>query len=265
MYDELKYIDKGIMTVPYIKKLDGEEIYEQAKYFLKEAKHIVFLTGAGISTNANIPDFRSKQGWYSKSPEDILSRDNFFKNPREVCDFLYKYYNLIDVDPTLSHNIIADLENKGKNVTVITQNVDMLHKKSKSSNVFEFHGSFNKAHCYRCKKDYPITDILNENVSNKDFSVKCECRGYIKPDIVLFGEDIKYREESMAAVRKADLLIIVGTSLSVQPFASLPSYAPMGTPYIIINNSPTYLDDNRMSVVLNGDCDEILSKITKGL
>lgn len=132
----IKYInDCGF----YVENLPEDEKYEQCAYFIKNAKNICFLTGAGISTNAGIPDFRSKTGWYSKEPEDILSFNNFMKNPREIYNFLYKYYKLVNkAEPTLSHKIISNLEDMGKNVTAITQNIDKLHEKAGSSDIIEY-------------------------------------------------------------------------------------------------------------------------------
>lgn len=173
---------------------------------------------------------------------------------------IYIIFKFIDVEPTLSHKLIAKLQEK-KDVYVITQNVDMLHTKAGSINVLEFHGSFKEAKCYKCKKVYPIETILNEKVNTEEFSVKCSCRGYIKPDIVLFGEDVKNSKEAIKIMKKVDLVVIVGTSLKVQPFSELPLKCSLDTPYIIINKEPTELDDNRMSVVIREDCDIALRKI----
>lgn len=260
MYTDSRYIINGNSTIPSVRKLEGDDLYNQAQYFIENAKSVAFLTGAGISTGAGIPDFRSKTGWYSKSPSDILSHNNFFNKPKEVCEFLYKYYSLIDVEPTLSHKLIAKLQ-EHKDIYVITQNVDMLHTKAGSKNVLEYHGSFKEAKCYKCKKVYSIESILNEKVHTDEFSVKCSCRGYIKPDIVLFGEDVKHKKEALKIMKKVDLVVIVGTSLNVAPFSELPLKCYFDTPYIIINKSPTELDNNRMSVVIREDCDVALQRI----
>lgn len=260
MLKNSEFMSNENSRIPYVKKLSDDKLLEQCRYFINEAENIVFLTGAGISTNSGIPDFRSKNGWYSKGPEDILSRSNFFRKPKEVCEFLYRYYNLIDVAPTISHKIIAEFGNR-KNVSVITQNVDMLHTKAGSKNVIELHGSFKGATCYKCKKKYDIEKVLNEDVLTDNFKVQCSCRGYIKPDIVLFGEDVYDLKKAIGTMKKADLVIIIGTGLQVNPFATLPTYCKVDTPYIIINKGATTLDDDRMSVVVNGDCDDILKKI----
>lgn len=255
----IKYInDCGF----YVENLPEDEKYEQCAYFIKNAKNIYFLTGAGISTNAGIPDFRSKTGWYSKEPEDILSFSNFMKNPREVYNFLYKYYKLVNkAEPTLSHKIISNLEDMGKNVTVITQNIDKLHEKASSSDIIEYHGGLDRANCVLCNKEYNIDYILNDNINSDDFNYKCECGGYIKPNITLFGEDILELSFAKKEISRADLVVIIGTSLEVQPFCELPNYAPLDTPIIILNKSATHLDDNRMSVSIKENCDDSLFKI----
>lgn len=254
----IKQINNGSF---YVENLPKKDKYTECAYFIKEAKNICVLTGAGISTNIGIPDFRSKQGWYAKMPEDILSFTNFLRNPKEVYEFLYKYYNLIDVEPSMSHKIIADLESMNKNITVITQNIDKLHQKAGSTDIIEYHGGLDRANCIICEKEYDIETVLNENIDKEDFNYKCECGGYIKPNITLFEEDILELSFAQKEVSKADLLIIIGTSLKVAPFSELPFSAQLDTPFIIINKDATYLDDNRMSIVINDDCDKALTKI----
>lgn len=250
----------------YIESLsDTNEKYKQCAYFIKEAKNICVLTGAGISTNVGIPDFRSKNGWYSKDSEDILSFNNFIKNPKEVYSFLYRYYKLIDVEPSISHKLISSLENMDKNVTIITQNIDKLHQKSGSTDIIEYHGGLDRANCVMCNKEYDIKSVLNENINKDNFNYKCECGGYIKPNITLFEEDILEDSFAQKEISKADLVIIIGTSLQVSPFCTLPFYAHIDTPFIIINKNPTYLDDNRMSIPIHGDCDLIMTNIFKAL
>lgn len=256
----IKQIKNGSLYVENVSEVDK---YEQCAYFIKEAKNICILTGAGISTSVGIPDFRSKTGWYSKNPEDLLSYINFLRNPKEVYNFLYKYYKLIDVNPSYSHRVIANLENMDKNITVITQNIDKLHQKAGSSDVIEYHGGLDKANCIICNKDYDIKTVLNESIDKEDFNYKCECGGYIKPNITLYEEDILELSFAQKEVSKADLVIIIGTSLKVAPFLELPFSAPLDTPFIIINKEATYLDDNRMSVVINDECDKVLKKIVE--
>lgn len=255
---KIQKVSEGSYFVP---QLPLDDRYKQCASYIESAKNICILTGAGISTNIGIPDFRSKAGWYSKEPENILSFSNFMKNPKEVYGFLYRYYKLTDVEPSTSHKLIAKLEHLDKNISVITQNIERLHQKSGSTNVIEFHGSLHEASCIMCGKEYSSETVLNDNIYNLDFNYKCSCGGYIKPNITLFEEDIDELTFAKDEVGKADLVIIIGTSMQVEPFASLPFYAPLQTPFIIINKEATCLDDNNMSVVINEDCDETLEKI----
>lgn len=260
MFD--KYINKTSYGSFYIENLPDDKKYEQCAYFIKNAKNICFLTGAGISTNAGIPDFRSKTGLYSKSPENILSFSNFINNPKEVYSFLYNYYLMVNKsNPTKSHRYISDLEKLNKNITIITQNIDKLHHKSKSKDIIEFHGGLDKANCILCNKEYPIEIVLNENIENENFNFKCKCEGYIKPNITLFGEDILELSFAKKEISKSDLVVIIGTSLEVNPFAELPMNAPLETPFIILNKNKTFLDDNRMAISIYDDCDTSLEKI----
>lgn len=260
-YDKyIKQVENGSF---YIENVSEKEKYKQCAYFIKEAKNICILTGAGMSTNIGIPDFRSKTGWYSKEPGDILSFTNFMKNPKEVYRFLYRYYKLIGVEPSISHKIIADLEKMDKNITVITQNIDKLHHKAGSTDVIEYHGGLDVANCIICGKEHDIERVLNDSIDKESFNYKCECGGYIKPNITLFEEDILEASFAKKEVSRADLVIIIGTSMQVSPFCELPFSAPLDTPFIIINRDATFLDDNRMSVVINDDCDKVLKKIVK--
>lgn len=186
------------------------------------------------------------------------------KNPKEVYGFLYKYYKMIDVEPTLTYKLVSDLENKGKNVSVITQNIDKLHQKAGSSDVIEYHGGLDKAYCVLCNKEYPIESVLNDNINNSNFNYKCICGGYIKPNITLFGEDILEHSFAKKELSRADLVIVIGTSLKVYPFNELPRSCPIGTPIIVINKGFTSLD-GKASIALNSDCDEALEKIFNNL
>ena len=261
MNKDNKYINLGgAYSSPFVYNFeDVEDKYKQCAYLIDKAKNIVFLTGAGISTNAGIPDFRGKEGWYNRKPEYILSMDNFLANPKEVYKFLYTYLKTIrSRKPTKTHNIIKALDDE-KNVNIITQNIDNLHI---GSNIIHFHGDLEKAHCIKCNKEYSIDYILNDNIDSFN---RCECGGLIKPNIILYDENIDKGNllNSKEICKKADLIIIIGTSLVVQPFASLQLEAPLETPFIILNKTATYLDDNNMSIVINENCDKSLGEIYK--
>lgn len=261
--EENKYFKEGTYGVPYIPYLKGEEAIKQCAYFINRAENIAVLTGAGMSTDSGIPDFRSKGGLYSKAPEDILSLFNFKKNPDEVYDFLYKYLNTLDVEPNRGHFILKELEDMGKEINIITQNIDHLHSKAGSSNVLEFHGSLDKAKCLRCQKIYDINDVIKDD----KYHYRCDCKnkGFIKPNIVLYGEDVYHYKKAKQYMKKCDLIIVMGTSMVVNPFASLPKEAFCNTPIIIINESATYLDNDRMAIVIRDNITNALEKIVTHL
>lgn len=256
-----KYFKENVYVLPYLK---GEDLIKQCAYFINKSKKIAILTGAGMSTDSGIPDFRSKTGLYTKVPEDILSLSNFKENPTEVYDFLYKYLNTLNVKPNRGHFILKEIEDMGKEVNIITQNIDHLH--SINSNVIEFHGSLNKAKCLNCNTIYDIEDIIQKQEDNflmhkVDYKYNCECGGLIKPNIVLYEEDVYHYNEAKQIMQETDLIIVLGTSMNVNPFASLPLKAKADTPIIIINKDATYLDNDRMSMVIHDNISITLDKI----
>lgn len=263
MLKNKKFVEGG--DFPYVLTLTGDDLIEQCAYFINKAKTIVVLSGAGISTSRGIPDFRSKFGWYSKAPQQILSLTNLYSNTKEVLNFLNKYYSMINVEPSFSHKFLYELEEQGKQVSIITQNVDLGHTEAGNTDIIEFHGSFKKAICNDCGREYNISKVLNDNINDDEFDFKCTCGGIIRPDIVLFGEAVRREEEAIKKIKEADLLIVIGTSMVVQPFASLPSKAKPNTPIIVINNSSTYLDEDRMAVIVKENCDDVLLKIKNKL
>lgn len=254
-----KYFKEGVYGLPYIPYLTGEDAIKQCAYFINRSNNIVVLTGAGMSTDSGIPDFRSKTGLYSKTPEYTLSLYNFNKNPKEVYDFLYKYLNTINVKPNRGHLAIKEIEDMGKEVNVITMNIDHLHSINK--NVIEFHGSLDKAKCLKCGKIYNIDEVIKRNDDEVKYDYNCDCGGLIKPNIVLYGEDVYDYVKAKEIASKADLLIVLGTSMVVNPFASLPNECSSEIPIIIINETPTYLDNDRMAIVIHDNISNTLDKI----
>lgn len=201
--------------------------YPQIKELIDRAESIVFLGGAGTSTESGIPDFRSGKGLYNQphkfSPEKILSH-NFFMNQPLI---FYEYYkeNLIHTEakPHIGHYYLAKLEKQGKLKTIITQNIDELHQQAGSKNVIELHGSIYRNECIRCHKKFDI-----QYIENNFIPVRCNmCNGLVKPDVVLYGEQIKTETllDAIKAIVHADLLIISGTSLTVAPAVDLIKYA----------------------------------------
>lgn len=219
-------------------------VYEKLMNLIKKNDNIVFFGGAGVSTASNIPDFRSTDGLFNQevshiSPEEILSHNYFIHHTAEF----YKYYrnHVIhhDAKPNMAHQVLSELETMGKLKTVITQNIDGLHQKAGSKNVIELHGSVYRNRCMECHRAYSIHKII----SSKGIP-KCDvCNGVIKPEITLYQESLPVGviEESIQAIREANLLIVGGTSLSVYPAAGLIDYF-YGEAIVLINQGSTGYD-----------------------
>ena len=235
------------------------EDIKKLKEIIENSKKIVFFGGAGVSTESNIPDFRSEEGLYNAqqqygmSPEYMLSHSYFIDNPEGFYDY-YKH-NLVyeDAKPNKAHYALAKLEQEGKLIAVVTQNVDGLHQKAGSKEVLELHGSVLRNHCTRCGKFYGLDAILNSTGVPK-----CTCGGTIKPDVVLYEEglDSETIEKSVNYIANADVLIIGGTSLTVYPAAGLIDYY-RGHKLILINKSVTPMD-SRADLVISGPIGEVL-------
>ncbi len=234
---------------------------------LKTSDHCVFLSGAGVSTFSGIPDFRGESGLYTKYDADrIFSLDDFHDDP----SYFYHYskdlvYNLNEREPGLIHNVLAQMEKQGIVKAVITQNIDMLHQKAGSVNVIEIHGSPAIHHCLHCSREYSYENIAD--IVQLDQIPRCDdCGGLIKPDIIFYGEMLD-RETLAAAIQEAseaDVLVVIGSSLVVQPAASLPLYTlDNGGKLVIVNNMPTPLD--RYAHLRYDDLEDVFHHIEKEL
>ena len=240
-------------------------MYEELKKMIDEAQRIVFFGGAGVSTESGIPDFRSEKGLYNavqeygRSPEAMISVD-FFKS--DTATF-YDYYkkNLIApwAKPNRAHKALAKLEEMGKLIAVVTQNIDGLHQAAGSKKVYELHGSVQRNLCMRCGKKYDLDYILDEANCNKSVP-KCSCGGTIKPDVVLYGEmlDESCIRSAVSAISSADMLIIGGTSLVVYPAAGFVNYFS-GDKLVVINMSKTGAD-RRANLVIHDPIGEVLGE-----
>ena len=233
---------------------------QQFKQFVNESNNIVFFGGAGVSTESGIPDFRSKDGLYHQKydypPEEILSY-TFFVNHTEA---FYKFYkdkmNSLKYEPNITHIKLAELEEKGKLKAVVTQNIDGLHQKAGSKNVYELHGSLLRNYCMKCHKFYDA-----EYVFNSTGIPTCSCGGTIKPDVVLYEEglDEETLENAIWAIQNADLMIVAGTSLTVQPASSLLNYYK-GNKLVLINRDITPYD-NRANLVIHESLGNVFKNI----
>jgi len=241
-----------------------DKIFELQK-LIDDAKHIVVITGAGISTASGIPDIRSANGAannkdlikkYKYGYETIVSHTFFMKRPEEFYTYYKEQMIFKDAKPNIAHKYLAKLEQR-KDVTIITQNIDGLHTVAGSKNVIEFHGSTQRNTCMDCGEKYSLDYVL----SHKGVPHCEKCGGIIKPDVVLFEESIDYQaiHESVAATQRADLLIVIGSSLVVYPAAGIPNYFN-GNNIVIINRDPTPLD-GYAKIVIHDDIKEVFNKL----
>lgn len=198
------------------------------KRYIDESSKIVFLTGAGVSTHSGIPDYRSANGLYSGIPEYMLSQECLTKEYHKFIEFIRNKFNFVNVEPNDIHKWIASLDSK-KDVTVITQNVDGLHQKAGSINVINYHGDVNKWRCVRCDNQYGMQYAI-ENYF-------CTCKSPIRPNVVLYGENPSELDDTRAvkALEESDLVIVIGTSLNVYPFADLITMAHPFALSVLIN------------------------------
>lgn len=231
--------------------------------FIKESKKIVFFTGAGISTESGIPDFRSSGGVYSKEfknldPIEIVSHDFLFGNPKLFYEFYFKYLVYRNARPNYGHIFFNELKNK--DVIVVTQNIDNLHQLGGSKNVYELHGSVERNYCSKCHKRYSLDEIYND----KFLVPYCkDCKQLIRPDVVLFGEQLDYQTINSAidAISNADLLVVAGTSLSVYPAASFVDYYTKDK-FVLINKDVTPYDF-KANLVFNESIGKVFKEIKK--
>ena len=213
------------------------------KKWVNDSKHIVFFGGAGVSTESGIKDFRGVDGLYKQKfdypPEQIISREFFDLDPSYFFRFYREKMLPLGFEPNITHKKLAQWEAEGKLSAVITQNIDGLHQKAGSKNVFELHGSVLRNFCVRCQNSYPA-----ESIKECAGVPICSCGGIIKPDVVLYGEalDQNVLERSVSAILEADLFIVGGTSLTVYPAAGLVKYY-RGERLVLINRDETPFDD----------------------
>ena len=237
--------------------------YETLKEIIKESNNIVVFTGAGISVPSGIPDFRSADGIYNQktkfkaSPEDIISHSFFVNNTEDFYSFYKDKMCYPKAEPNAAHKYFADLEKKGKNVIVVTQNIDGLHQKAGSSIVYELHGTIHQNFCQRCGRMFGLDYVMNaKGVPHCD-----KCGGIVKPNVVLYEEglDEDTISRSINAIMTCDTLIIIGTSLRVYPAAGFIRYF-RGKYLIVINKDATAYDSN-CDLVFNEDVVNVIKNI----
>lgn len=227
---------------------------------IKDSDNIVFFGGAGVSTKSGIPDFRSADGLFSskyKYPPEVMLSHTFFMNHTE--DFYHFYREKMiyrDARPNKAHIKLAELEQEGKLKAVVTQNIDGLHQLAGSKNVLELHGSVHRNYCMKCRKRYSLDYILDTQGIPR-----CECKGIIKPDVVLYEESLDNHVlfKSISYISNADVLIVGGTSLNVYPAAGLVDYYN-GDKLVLINKSETPMD-YKSNLIIHDSIDEVLGDI----
>lgn len=234
---------------------------EKLRDMIDKSSRIVFMTGAGISTESGIADFRSENGIfntikkYGRSPEELLSHSFFCSHTDKFYEYYKPNFILTGIEPNRGHRAIAELEKQGKVTAVVTQNVDGLHTMAGSQNVYELHGSIYRNFCMKCGRSYTA-----EYVKASDGIPHCSCGGTIKPDIVLYEEalDDQTIRKASEAVTEADMLVVCGSSLVVYPAAGLvPMYS--GNRLVIINKSETPYD-RYADLVIHKSIGEVLGQ-----
>lgn len=222
---------------------------ETLRQWVKESCHIVGFTGAGVSTESGIKDFRSVDGLYHQHfeypPETIISHSFYMRNPSYFFRFYREKMLPLGFEPNITHKKFAQWEQEGKLDAIVTQNIDGLHQKAGSHKVYELHGSVLRNYCTRCHKFYPA-----EFIRDAQDIPRCTCGGIVKPDVVLYEESLDGEtiEKSVAAIASADLMIVAGTSLTVYPAAGFLRYY-RGNRLVLINRDLTPYDDNADLVI----------------
>jgi NAD-dependent deacetylase len=233
----------------------------QLAEWVRERQPCVVLTGAGVSTESGIPDFRSPSGiWAQYDPMEYATIDAFRRNPEKVWDFYSKRLGVLaEAEPNRAHHALAELERRGLVEAVITQNVDRLHERAGSENVIEVHGSLRTSSCLACGHSEPF-----ERVVELLPVPRCRlCGSVLKPDVVMFGELLPGTEIGRAfeLARRAALFLVVGSSLEVYPVAGLPEEAlANGAALAIVNKGPTAYD-RRADLKIDASAAETLGKV----
>lgn len=237
---------------------------QRLKEMIEESEKIVFFTGAGVSVASGIPDFRSMGGLFDEiskdgqSPEYLLSVDHLNDDKESFIDFYHKRLLIADKKPNIVHQWIAELEHEGQSLGVITQNIDGLHTDAGSQHVDELHGTLNRFYCINCYNEYSKSQVMDNHIRY------CEkCGQIIRPDIVLYGEMLNQNTvfKALEKIQNADTLVVLGSSLVVQPAAGFVSEFK-GDNLVIINRDHTPYDQSA-DLVIHDDMTEVVKNVTK--
>jgi NAD-dependent deacetylase len=238
-------------------------LYAAAAEAILNASRVVAVTGAGVSVESGIPDFRSAGGlWAKYPPQEYATIDAFYADPDKVWEMWYELAETLrDVRPNPAHHALAELEEMGRLSVVVTQNIDALHRDAGSTSVIEYHGSADTLYCPACHRRRPM-DLGHRSLG----APRCECGGYMKPDVVLFGELIPQNALHLAdsLARSCGVMIIAGTSAQVYPAAGLPYIAKENGAFIIeCNTEPTQFTRTITDVFLQGPAGKSLPRLVE--
>ncbi len=238
-------------------------ISKKLKYLLQDVESICVLTGAGISAESGVATFRGTNGLWSKlKPEELASFDAFMRNPELVWEW-YNYRKKIihEVKPNPAHYALVKLEEIIKDFTLVTQNIDNLHFRAGSKNVFELHGNIERSYCIKCKTFYENVEVTLDNKIPKCSN----CGGIIRPDVVWFGEMLPEEifESAIKAAKRCELFFSIGTSAVVFPASGLPLSAKSNGAYVVEINTEFTEISNKLDETLTGKAGDILPQIVK--
>lgn len=234
---------------------------EGAAGVIREAVHLVAFTGAGISVDSGIPPFRGPGGLWETYDPAHFELDYFISHPAESWATLKKvfYERFENASPNGAHLLLARLEERGLLKTVITQNIDNLHRRAGSRNVIEYHGSCRELVCLRCRSRHTVTAGLLKNNE-----MRCRCGGLLKPDFVFFGEDIpaEAAEGALVETALADVMLVIGTTGEVFPASQVPVAAKRsGASIIEVNITPSAYTDDITDIFLPGKAEDLLGEL----
>lgn len=237
------------------------EKVDKLRKMIEESNNIVCFTGAGVSTDSGIKDFRSKDGMSKDTSiplEILLSSDYFYRYTEDFYEFYKKMFDASDIKPNVTHEYLKHLEDIGKLKAIVTQNIDGLHSKAGSKCVYELHGTTFVNHCLKCHKEFSQDFVFKSNGVPH-----CECGGLIKPDVVLYGEALPQDafRKSIEAIEKADMLLVLGSSLVVYPAAGLIDY--FNGKYLVIINKDKTSYDNDATLVINENLSKVFKELNK--
>lgn len=243
-----------------------EDSLRQVQMLIENSDNIYALTGAGISTNAGIIDFRGPKGIYTTKlydPDKTFDLDYFLINPKNFYDYIKDFIVLIDkTNPTLTHKFLSKLEKVNKLKGIITQNIDLLHEKAGSKKIIHLHGSIEDWFCIECQKKYSLLEVKKKLF--KSDVPRCDlCDGVVRPDIVFFKESVKGYDLALKWVLNSDLLLIIGTSLKVYPASYLPTLTK--GKIVIVNKGDISLSYLNEYIIINEDIDQFFKILSKSL